>query len=128
MAVLYVCTCACACACAFLQLPKALQLPMQQQQQPSSPAAAAAAEGAGTAPAAAAALPPPAAASLDLPILSSSVPSRLLVSLLAAAAGPDVAGAAGDVLGRLDAAAAARNDYLQLFRSQHHYPEVRRRV
>jgi hypothetical protein len=50
------------------------------------------------------------------------------VSLLAAAAGPDVAGAAGDVLGRLDAAAAARNDYLQLFRSQQHFPEVRRRV
>ena len=48
-----------------------------------------------------------------------------MVSLLAAAAGPDVAGPAAAVLDRLDAAAAAKNDYLQLFKSQQHFPEVR---
>lgn len=62
---------------------------------------------------------------LDLDSLSAAVPSRLLVSLLAAAAGPDVAGPAAEVLGSLDTAAAAKNDFLALFNSQKHFPEVR---
>jgi hypothetical protein len=66
-----------------------------------------------------------AAGVLDIDVLAAAVPSRLLVSLLAAAGGPDVAGAAAEVLSRLDAAAAAKNDFLALFKSQPHFPEVR---
>jgi hypothetical protein len=62
---------------------------------------------------------------VDVESLAASVPSRLLVSLLAAAAGSEVAGPAADVLASLDLAAAGKNDFLGLFKSQEHFPEVR---
>lgn len=61
---------------------------------------------------------------LDLNKLADSLPSRLLLSLLAAAAGGSVAGPAAEVLSRLDAAAAAKNDYLALCKSPQLFPEV----
>jgi hypothetical protein len=96
-----------------MQLPSALKLPLKQQ-----PQAADSTDASG--PVAAAAVQ-----QLDLDRLSADVPSRLLVSLLAAAAGDDVARPAADVLASLDTAAAVKNDYLALFKSQEHSPEVR---
>ena len=61
---------------------------------------------------------------VDLDTLAEAVPSRLLVSLLGASASPDAVGAAASVLSWLDAAAAAKNDFLLLFRSQQEFPEV----
>lgn len=97
------------------QLPAALQLPLrpqqqQPQQQPSPPQHTA---------------DTLAASELDLDTLTAAVPSRLLVSLLAAAAGSEVAGPAAEVLSCLDGAAAAKNDYLALFKSQERFPQVR---
>lgn len=95
-----------------MQLPSALKLPVKQQQpaadstDASQPVAAAARQ------------------QLDLDTLSADVPSRLLVSLLAAAAGDDVARPAADVLANLDTVAASKNDYLALFKSQEHFPQV----
>lgn len=97
-----------------VQLPSALQLPLKQQQ----PAA-----DAGTA-ADAGAVPASPSSEVDVDSLAASVPSRLLVSLLAAAAGPEVAGPAADVLASLDLTAAAKNDFLALFKSQQRFPEV----
>lgn len=94
-----------------MQLPTDLQLPMKQQQQ--APASASG---------------PDATAGptieLDPTKLADSLPSRLLVSLLAAAAGGSVAGPAAEVLSSLDAGAAAKNEYLALFKSPQHFPEV----
>jgi hypothetical protein len=78
-----------------LQLPKALQLPLQPDSQ-----------------------------QLDMAALAAAVPSRLLVALLAAAASPAAVAAAQQVLGWLDAKAAAKNDYLGLFKSKERFPEV----
>jgi hypothetical protein len=78
-----------------LQLPKALQLPLQSDSQ-----------------------------QLHLTALAAAVPSRLLVTLLAAAASPGAVAAAQQVLGWLDAKAAAKNDYLGLFKSRERFPEV----
>jgi hypothetical protein len=99
-----------------MQLPGALKLPLKQQPQ-QQPQAADSAD----------ASTPVAAAvqQLDLDRLSADVPSRLLVSLLAAAAGDDVARPAAGVLASLDKAAAAKNDYLALFNCQQHFPQVR---
>jgi hypothetical protein len=77
------------------QLPKALQLPLQSDSQ-----------------------------QLDMAALATAVPSRLLVTLLAAAASPGAVAAAQQVLGWLDAKAAAKNDYLGLFKSRERFPEV----
>lgn len=61
---------------------------------------------------------------VDLDMLAEAMPSRLLVSLLGAAASPDAVGAAAGVLSWLDASAAAKNDFLSLFRSRQEFPEV----
>jgi hypothetical protein len=101
------------CLCLVVQLPSALKLPLEQQ-----PRAADSTDASGSIAAAT-------VQQLDLDRLSADVPSRLLVSLLAAAAGDDVARPAARVLNSLDTAAAAKNDYLALFRSQEHFPQVR---
>lgn len=119
-------TCRCGCPASLLasQLPSALQLPLTAapSQQPQQPPEAAAAAADSSAAGLAAALAPQ--QQLDTAALSAAVPSRLLVSLLVGAAGGDVVGPAADVLSRLDAAAAIKNDYLALFKSQQHFPEV----
>jgi hypothetical protein len=88
---------AAAAAAAALQLPKALQLPLHAASQ-----------------------------QLDMPALAAAVPSRLLVSLLAAAASPGAVAAAQQVLAWLDTKAAVKNDYLGLFKSRERFPEVRK--
>lgn len=83
-------------ACTAWQLPKALQLPWDPDTQ-----------------------------QLNLGALAAAIPSRLLVSLLAAAASPAVVASAQQVLGWLDVKAAAKNNYLGLFKSEERFPEVR---